>query len=216
LKTSDISVELIGHYGSDWDVCNAARVSFHKNADEYSRSDNEKLIRYLAKNGHTSPFNHCFLSFRVKAPIFVSRQLVKHKFLPWNEVSRRYVDDEPEFYVPKEWRQRAENVKQGSGEVFDYWGNHAFFNATEYNTSCGLKAYQALLDDGVCPEMARMVLPLNTFTEWVWSGTLGAWLDMLKLRLDEHTQYETRFTAQLISYYVEKHFPVSYEAHIAL
>jgi len=204
LKTSDISVELIGHYGSDWDVCNAARVSFHKNADEYFRAENEKLIKYLAKHGHHSPFNHCFLSFRVKAPIFVARQLVKHKFLPWNEVSRRYVDDEPEFYCPKEVRLRATNVKQGSShETVEAW-------YLEKHCEEALDYYKVLLSLNIAPEEARMVLPQNTMTEWVWSGTLGAWLDMLKLRLDEHTQYETRFTAQLISYFVEKHFPVSY------
>ena len=210
MKTSEITVELIGHYGSDWDVCNAARVSFHKNADEYCRADNEKLIRYLAKHGHLSPFNHAFLSFRVKAPIFVARQLVKHKFLPWNEVSRRYVDDEPEFYCPKDLRLRAENVKQGSSEDTE----PAWFieGCAEY----ALNFYQLMIEGGIAPEEARMVLPLNTMTEWVWSGTLGAWLDMLKLRLDPHTQMETQQVAHLIYGYVAQFFPISTEARLDL
>jgi thymidylate synthase (FAD) len=210
LKTSEISVELIGHYGSDWDVCNAARVSFHKNADEYCRADNEKLIKYLAKHGHYSPFNHAFLSFRVKAPIFVARQLVKHKFLPWNEVSRRYVDDEPEFYCPPKLRARADNVKQGSSDVEEYTA------APFVIAKACLEEYQYLIDSGFAPEEARMVLPLNTMTEWVWSGTLGAWLDMLKLRLDPHTQEETRTVAAGILVHVSTLFPISSEARFDL
>ena len=123
MKTVNQSeVTLIGHFGSDLNVVNAARVSFHKESDwampSVSMLDTKdiRLIQYLAKHNHLSPFNHSFLSFRIKAPIFVARQLVKHKFLPWNEVSRRYVDDEPEFYFPEIWRKRAENVKQGSSE----------------------------------------------------------------------------------------------------
>lgn len=213
MKTSDIKVDLIGHYGNDLSVVNAARVSFAKEVAEMGEGD-AKLIRFLANNNHHSPFNHAFLSFRVKAPIFVARQLVKHKFLPWNEVSRRYVDDEPEFYFPKEFRNKAENVKQGSEGVHKYSDlANTYLDAV---AGGALVRYKDMITLGVCPEQARMILPLNTMTEWIWSGTLGAWLDMLKLRLDEHTQYETRFTAQLISYYVEKHFPISYEARLAL
>lgn len=184
-----------------------------------------KLINYLAKHKHLSPFNHAFLSFRIKAPIFVARQLVKHKFLPWNEVSRRYVDSEPEFYIPEGLRKRAENVKQGSleesveGLMFinnDGEGdNHGdVTDAVEYSTSESSRIYGALLDKGVCPEQARMVLPLNTMTEWYWSGTLGAWLDMLVLRLDAHSQKETRDVAELIAKEVKNLFPESFKARI--
>jgi thymidylate synthase (FAD) len=106
MKIADISVDYIGHYGTDHTVANAARVSFHKDADNYSDEQNDKLIKYLAKNKHFSPFNHTFISLRIKAPIFVARQMVKHKFLPWNEVSRRYVDEEPEFFFPDYWRAK--------------------------------------------------------------------------------------------------------------
>src|SRR5690606_6558025 len=119
-----------------------------------------------------------FMTFRVKAPIFVARQLVKHKFMPWNEVSRRYVDDEPEFYFPDVWREKAKDVKQGSGIGIEYTGEQ-----TKNWTRVSLSHYQWLLSEGVCPEQARMVLPQNTMTEWVWSGSLGAFADMLKLRL---------------------------------
>lgn len=220
MKQADIDVTYIGHYGNDLSVVNAARVSFHKEShyekngkfggrdDDLSFADT-KLINYLAKHKHFSPFNHAFLSFRVKAPIFVARQLVKHKFMPWNEVSRRYVDEEPEFYIP-EIRNRADNVKQGSGEV------HYAQNAIQGNiaTNCieSLATYNWMLEEGVAPEIARCVLTQNMMTEWIWSGTLGAYCDMLRLRLDEHTQYESRIVAKKIYEQVEPLFPVSVKA----
>ena len=200
MKIADIEVKLIHHVGSDLDVVNAARVSFNKESewefdylldrDNLSTKD-AKLIHYLAKHNHHSPFNHSFLSFRVKAPLFIARQLQKHKFMPWNEVSRRYVDDEPEFYVPDIWRKRSENVKQGSSneaaDVSFVKTPDGMISGADIQ-SLNLQLYQSLLEDGVCPEQARMVLPQNTMTEWRWSGTLGAFLDMLVLRLDPHTQ----------------------------
>jgi thymidylate synthase (FAD) len=220
LKTAEISVELIGHFGDDNTVVNAARVSFAKDSCMYTDDQNVKLIRYLAKHGHLSPFNHAFLSFRVKAPIFVARQLVKHKFLPWNEVSRRYVDDEPEYYLPHAFRVRADNVKQGSSNELtlanSMWGFDSAVEDLSSHTEESLLFYRHLLDQGVCPEQARMVLPLNTMTEWVWSGTLGAWLDMLKLRLDPHTQAETRHVAELIHGFTHVLFPISTEARLDL
>jgi thymidylate synthase (FAD) len=231
MKTVPISVTLIDHCGSDLSVVNAARVSFHKESgwDESDivqtgpcewlgqyklKASDAKLIAYLAKHKHTSPFNHAFISVRVKAPIFVARQLVKHKFMPWNEVSRRYVDDEPEFYFPEHWRSKAENVKQGSGGVFEY-GPDRPFSATGFalcNLAPVLEMYTTLIADGCCPEQARMVLPQNTMTEWVWSGTLGAFADMLKLRLDSHTQQETREVAEKVYQLIQPLFPVALPA----
>ena len=216
MKIADMEVTYVDGCGSDLNVCNAARVSFHKVSEEFTEKDS-KLIAYLYKHKHFSPFNHAFLSFRVKAPIFVARQLVKHKFMPWNEVSRRYVDEEPEFYFPNGWRLKADNVKQGSSDVlhkgtsFDYiyWTPE---KEVEGCTESALDTYRALLDEGICPEQARMVLPQNAMTEWIWSGTLGAFLDMLKLRLDTHTQQETRQVALKIAYFVESFFPHSFNA----
>lgn len=217
MKTANIEVTYLGSYGSDLEVVNAARVSFHKQANTMGDQDG-KLINYLAKHKHHSPFNHAFLSFRVKAPIFVARQLVKHKFMPWNEVSRRYVDEEPEFYFPDYWRAKSENVKQGSSDdhinlshIFG-WGGKKLNPHTI--TAKSLDTYNELITSGVCPEQARMVLPQNTMTEWVWSGTLGAFLDMLVLRLDSHTQKETRDVAEKIAVFVKNIFPVSYAAYI--
>lgn len=205
MKVRDIEVTLIDSMGSDLSVVNAARVSFNKVSTEFSDKDN-KLIRYLAQHKHFSPFNHSFISVRVKAPIFVARQLVKHKFMPWNEISRRYVDDAPEFYFPEYWRKKAENVKQGSSdeECVD-----AKYTYPSDGVSAALLHYDALLEAGVCAEQARMILPQNTMTEWIWSGTLGAFCDMLRLRLDSHTQKETQLVAQKIKDIIEPLFPVS-------
>lgn len=222
MKQADIQVTYINHCGDDLSIVNAARVSFHKEAQwgvEYNNSNfgiledkDVKLINYLAKHKHFSPFNHAFLSFRVKAPIFVSRQLVKHRFMPWNEVSRRYVDDEPEFYFP-DLRKRADNVKQGSSEeqVEDY---EAWVKIVKEKCEFDTDVYESMIRGGVAPEVARAFLPQNMMTEWWWSGSLGAWLDMLVLRLDPHTQLESRIVAQLVAKKVEELFPVSYAARI--
>jgi thymidylate synthase (FAD) len=221
MKVSDIQVTPLHpeRWGNDLDVVNAARVSFGKEATETTDKD-VKLINYLAKHKHHSPFNHSFLRFRVKAPIFVARQLVKHKFMPWNEVSRRYVDEEPEFYFPEYWRKKAANVKQGSSDEVVDVSAHAYitkegpFAAPPHQTLTALTAYNGLLKMGVCAEQARMILPQNTMTEWIWSGTLGAFLDMLVLRLDNHTQKESRDVANAIAKYVKVAFPASYGAYL--
>ena len=211
-----IEVTYVDHMGSDLSVVNAARVSFNKKSDWLPRVHNGekkvlsqkdiKLIRYLANHKHTSPFGHAFASFHVKAPLFVARQLVKHKFLRWNEVSRRYVDDDPEFYKPLDWRGRADNVKQGSYGTVKSNANVPYFNDTM------LGVYKQLLDEGVCPEQARMVLPQSMMTEWYWSGSLDAFADMCRLRGMPDTQQESREVAAYISDKMMKLFPVSWAA----
>lgn len=234
MKISPMQVTLIDHMGSDLSVVNAARVSFDKESDwEYEdpsypadspfntkglSEKDAKLVKYLASHKHTSPFNHCFATFRVKAPVFVARQLVKHKFMPWNEVSRRYVQSEPEFYLPDYWRKAAANVKQGSSEevaymMVDLHGEDWLVgDVIKDYTRDSLLIYQNALKAGVCPEQARMVLPQNLMTEWIWSGTLGAFADMCRLRLDSHTQAETRQVAEMISAEMSKLYPVSWNA----
>jgi thymidylate synthase (FAD) len=209
MKIAKQEVTLLDSCGSDLSVVNAARVSFNKQATEMADKD-AKLINYLAKHKHKSPFNHCFMSFRVKAPIFVARQLVKHEYLPWNEVSRRYVTDEPEFYIPDGWRMSADNVKQGSGGLLVDQGTQK--EIALMTTQYSLDAYNTLMRNNVCAEQARMVLPQNTMTEWIWSGTLFAFAKMCKLRLDPHTQKETQEIAQLISNEASKLYPTSWKA----
>ena len=211
-----IEVTYIDHMGSDISVVNAARVSFGKKSEWMPRihygeelvlkPKDAKLIKYLAKHKHKSPFNHTFVTFHVKAPIFVARQLQKHEYMPWNEISRRYVDDDPEFYFPLTWRGRSADKKQGSeGEV------KSNFNIS-YHTMVALKGYQQMLDEGVAPEQARMVLPQSMMTEWYWSGTLFAFAKMCSLRLKADTQEETQLVAQKVALTMAKIYPVSWEA----
>ena len=257
MKIADISVEYIQHVGSDLMVANAARVSFDKESEwgmvEREVTDEDiknnpypefpiekilipvlsekdgKLIRYLANHKHTSPFNHSFITTRIKAPIFVARQLVKHKFLPWNEVSRRYVDDEPEFYMPKVWRAKADNVKQGSSdERCEAMYENADKDWMHEDISMPLDdqvqllmsnqalLYREMIEKGCSAEQARMILPQNTMTTWYWSGTLGAYCDMLRLRLDPHTQYESRIVAEKVKEIITPLFPVSVPALLGI
>ena len=217
-----IKATYIDHMGTDLTVANAARVSFGKTSEMEDdpwgppklKKKDDKLIRYLAKHKHISPFGHCFASFHVKAPIFVARQLVKHKFLRWNEISRRYVDDEPEFYVPDEWRGKAEDKKQGSSGVVEIHPQTFTVDPEDYTqlNEASNEVYEFLLAQGVAPEQARMVLPQSTMTEWFWSGSLDAFSDMCDLRLKDDTQEETRVVAQQIDEYMEQLYPVSWVA----
>jgi thymidylate synthase (FAD) len=204
-----ISATLLAHMGNDLDVVNAAKVSFAKESKEFD-DNSVRLIKYLAKHRHMSPFGHCFARFHVKAPIFVARQLVKHKFLRWNEVSRRYVDDEPEFYKPDVWRGRSADKKQGSDGVVKLYG--VAEQIVDDYVAEALTAYQVLLEAGVAPEQARMVLPQSTMTEWWWSGSLDAFADMCNLRCKPDTQIETRIVANQISNHMRELFPVSWRA----
>ena len=214
-----IEATYIDHMGSDLSVVNAARVSFGKTS-EMDMSDpwgppklkdkDAKLINYLAKHNHISPFGHAFASFHVKAPIFVARQLVKHKFLRWNEISRRYVDDEPEFYTPDTWRGRSADKKQGSEGVVDLGTLDTA--VLSHSAVQALSAYKALLQQEVAPEQARMVLPQATMTEWYWSGSLDAFADMCRLRCAKDTQVETQHVAWAIHYKMAELFPVSWDA----
>ena len=215
-----IEVTYKGHMGNDLTVVNAARVSFGKESEwDYEESDaysfkqhmkarDKKLIQYLAKHKHISPFGHCFASFHIKAPVFVARQLVKHKFLRWNEVSRRYVDHEPEFYQPTEWRGRSVDAKQGSTGVVQVANKPIIGQAVWRSLEC----YRELLRQGVCPEQARMVLPQSMMTEWYWSGSLDAFADMCKLRCAPDTQAETAEVAWEIDCIMVDLFPVSWRA----
>ena len=213
-----IEVTYVNHMGDDLSVVNAARVSFGKKSDYMPRVHmgepkvlqfkDDKLIKYLAKHNHKSPFNHAFATFHVKAPVFVARQLVKHEYMPWNEISRRYVDVEPEFYVPDVWRGRSEDKKQGSEGVIE----DVDPDVANSMVACAKHDYNYLLAKGVSPEQARMILPQSMMTEWYWSGTLYAFAKMCGLRLKEDTQAETRIVAEKIEDVMAELYPVSWEA----
>ena len=205
-------VELIDQMGNDTSIVNAARVSFGKRVKEMSEGDT-KLIRYLAKHNHWSPFGHASLQFRIKAPVFVARQLVKHQVgLTWNEISRRYVDYKPEFYEVDKWRGKPINKKQGSSEEEIEWIDRTTRTGALQSQveNVALANYNRMLDAGVAPEQARMILPQSMMTEWYWSGTLYAFARICNLRCAEDAQYETRIVANLIDDECKKLFPISW------
>ena len=220
-------VKLIAHMGSDLTVVNAARVSFNKESKweeimpvgqvkNLLREEDERLITYLAEHGHWSPFSHASMQFRVQAPVFVARQLAKHQIgLAWNEISRRYVDSHPEFYTPDVWRKAANNKKQGSSDEEidinpDYGSGKRMVNVYEEIIANAEWTYKHLLNLGVCPEQARMVLPLSVMTEWYWSGSLFAFSRVCNLRCKPDAQKETQEVAWSIDSHARELFPVSW------
>jgi thymidylate synthase (FAD) len=224
------TVEYLRHSGDDLAVVNAARVSFDQESelewdcvDETSKVFKEKLstrdrklIHYLARHKHKSPFNHAFISFRVTAPIFVARQLVKHEYLPWNEVSRRYVETCLTWYWPEDddWRSQPANVKQGSGEPLAEHDALAIKDSYAELIDVAERTYYDALNRGLCREQARMFLPQSLMTTWVWSGSVYAFAKMCALRVDSHAQREASYVAQPILETLKALYPVTMEALI--
>jgi len=218
-----MKVELINYMGDDLSVVNAARVSFNKLSDwavsdDYMYSElhkkDEKLIQYLAKHNHWTPFAHTAITLHIKVPLFVARQIHKHQAgFVVNEVSRRYVKDEVELYAPIKWRKSADNVKQGSSEesVVLEEGLYGFDIVDDHNIQ-SLRLYHRLIEEGVCPEQARMVLPQSMYTEFWMTGNLYGWFNLYKKRIDPHTQKETQEVARQVGNLIETLFPVSWKA----
>lgn len=212
---------LIDHMGSDLTVVNAARISFAKRKDVLDEKD-ERLINFLAKHGHWTPFAHCMATFHIEAPIYVARQLMKHRVglagnddcydddLVVNEISRRYVDDEPKVELPTEWRHRAYNKKQGSLNEVVNSGEWLIFLRNTADRS--LAAYRMAIDAGVAPELARSILPLATLTEWYWTGSLAAWARVANLRMEPDAQRETMLVVADIDKEMLRLFPCSWRA----
>ena len=205
-----MKVTLIDSMGTDLTVVNAARVSFGKKKKKFTEGDT-RLIDYLARHNHWTPFGHCSLQFHIDAPVFVARQLVKHQVgLVWNEVSRRYVDTDPEFHIPDSWRARVKDKKQGSDA--DSSIENIFTSEYPHLMEHCKNLYTRMLDSDICPEQARMVLPQSMMTEWYWSGTLMAFARVCNLRCKPDTQEETRVVANQIDLLSKDLFPVSWEA----
>jgi len=204
-----MKVEILDVMGSDLTVVNAARVSFAGESEEFGSRD-KKLVRYLAAHGHWTPFAHVQVQLRIKAPVFVARQLVKHQVgLVWNEVSRRYVDFTPEFHAPEAWRKRAPDKKQGSlDETVD--NDSLLYNSYWDLMTKAEDLYSFMLEKGVAPEQARMVLPQSMMTEWYWTGSLVAFARVVSQRISEDAQYECRVVAEKIDQLLVNHEPISY------
>ena len=208
-----ITVELLDKLGSDLTVVNAARGSFAKQSDSLNESD-ERLIKYLAKHKHWTPFSQCQVQLRIAAPIFVARQAFKSSVgTSRNEISRRYVDESPTYYTPTEWRSRPTNgMKQGSGGAVDADTARRCDAILSSAISRADGAYARLLAVGVAPEQARMVLPQNMVTEWVETGSLAYWARFYSLRSAPDAQKEIQDMAEKIAAVIASLFPVSWKA----
>jgi thymidylate synthase (FAD) len=218
-------VNLVDCMGSDLTVVNAARVSFNKESDwdtdpnwtgyrEHKLSEkDQKLISYLAKHKHWTPFAHPQITLRIKAPIFIRTQLFKHKVgFVENEVSRRYVSDTPEIYCPQ-WRSKPTNgAKQGSEDFVNPELVNSYNTDWERIAKPALEVYHKLIAEGVAPEQARSVLPQGTYTEWWWTGSLSAYARVYAQRIDPHAQWEVRQYAQAIYDIIQPLFPHSWKA----
>lgn len=217
MKIVPQKVEYVDHMGSDLSIVNAARVSFNKVSDIFGPSD-EKLISYLAKHNHWTPFAHTSISLRIKCPIFVARQLGKHQVgLVWNEVSRRYVDEEPEFFFPDHWRGAAANVKQGSSSVIveldvqSAYSEEGLIETPYELIRVANLVYLEMVRQGVAAEQARMILPQNMMTEFIWTGSLAAFSRVYKLRIDPHAQKEVQDIAVMLDKVINPLFPVGWK-----
>jgi thymidylate synthase (FAD) len=204
-----MKAELLESMGTDLSVSNTARVSFGKWRDAFSDGD-AKLISYLAEHEHTSPFRHCYATFRCQAPIFVARQLAKHQVgMSWNEVSLRYVKA-GDVWDPQTWREQSDDKKQGSGGPVSEQAYVKFIYKRAVDRA--ISSYEDLLAAGVCREQARAVLPTGVYTEWVWSGSLQAFAHMCKLRCAPDAQAETRELAEQIRAELVRIWPVAMAA----
>lgn len=199
------AIQLIRISGSDVDVVNAARVSYGKFTDVLTPRD-EKLIGFLMEHHHTSPFEHNQLSFRVKCPTFVMRQWIRHRMNSYNEISYRYVKAPLEFYVPNTWRYQDTQNRQGSVGSFE---NEALKQQYLQALEVAKNTYEHLLEQGVAREIARGLLPVCTYTEFIFTCNLHSLINFLKLRLDAGAQWEIRVYAQAMLKLALPHFPVS-------
>lgn len=197
--------------GTDLTVVNSARVSFSKRSEQLSNGD-IRLISYLAKNNHFTPFAQPQIRFHFKMPIFVARQWYKHTIgLTRNEVSRRYVSDEPSFHLPDSLRLAAPNVKQGSSDE-EHLFSSSLIELMRYSHGECLRVYKKLIEEGVCAEQARMVLPQSMFTEFIETGSLAAYARIYSLRCAKTAQYEIQQYAIAMGRCIESAFPHSWKA----
>ena len=199
------SVELLRVSGSDLDIANAARVSYGRVSHEISERDH-KLIAFLMEHNHTSPFEHNQLSFRIKAPIFIARQWMRHRMHSYNEISYRYVTVKTEFYKPTEWRFQDTVNKQSSQGSFE---NAEISESYENALKIAYETYEKMLSAGVCREQARAILPVATYTEFIFTTNLHALMHFLKLRMGNGAQKEIRSYAKALLTLALSHFPIA-------
>jgi thymidylate synthase (FAD) len=207
-----MKVIYIDHMGYDISVVNSARVSFDVKHEKFEEEKDTKLINYLASHKHEIPFAHTAITLYMEAPIYIRTQCFKHKVgFVENEVSRRYVASEPEFFTPKDWRLKADNKKQGSSDEVYHDQTGVNIEIEDHHKNC-LHLYNDLIDMGICPEQARGVLPQSTYTKWYWTGSLLAFARFYNLRTDSHAQKEIQDLAYQVGKIINPLFPVSWNA----
>lgn len=212
MKIENCKVELLETFGNDLTVVNAARVSLGKHVDEFTEKD-AKLIKYLADHEHTSPFFHPQARFRLRMPIWMAREWFRHTIgFARNEVSRRYVDDEPSFHIPEELRERAPNKKQGSKDGVHPYNSLLRREYMEESVDKSVRMYNSLLKEGVCPEQARMILPQCMMTEFIETGSIAAYARLCHLRTGPDAQKEICGVAMRVSDALKTAFPASWNA----
>jgi thymidylate synthase (FAD) len=202
-------ITLLKCCSTDLDVVNAARVSFDKESNEMNEND-IKLLKYLAKNGHTSPFFHPQIQFRIKMPLFVAREWYRHQVgLCRNEVSRRYVDYEPEVWIPSIVRERNPSLKQGSLKTA-VKNNDEVLEMIQSTVNKSIETYNELIKQNVAPELARIILPQSTYTEFIETGSLYAYANLCKARMHPSAQLEIQEYAKYINDVLSEKFPHSW------
>ena len=206
------SVELLRVSGSDLDIANAARVSYGRVSTNMSERD-KTLINFLMEHEHTSPFEHNQLSFRIKAPIFETRQWMRHRMNSYNEISYRYVTVATEFYIPQEFRLQDTINKQSShGALHDKTQHDQLLDTYKKSLESAYQAYTQLLEAGVCREQARALLPVATYTEFIYTCNLHSLMHFMKLRLSAGAQQEIRAYAKVLLTLALPHFPFALDA----
>jgi thymidylate synthase (FAD) len=202
----ECNLQLVSHSGSDFMPCSAARVSFgHEDKTGRDEAADIKLLNYLAKNRHMSPFEHQSATFLVEVPLFIRSQIHRHRTFAYNEISRRYTDENLEFWIPDKWRGQAKNNRQASTNA-EVEAGHV---GLDYRVTIqdALNVYNDFVANGVCREQARAVLPQSLLTKFYMTGNLRNWCHFLKLRLDEHAQYEVRVVAERIEQKLRELWP---------
>lgn len=210
--SEQIKVSLVDSMGSDLSVANAARVTMGVEHQELNEKD-ERLINFLARERHVTPFRHATVTFRCAAPIAIARQLGKHQVgFSWNEMSRRYKDGAVDCFIPEQFFQRPASLHQGSGEPFKREDQEILHGIMKLATDSAIATYEKLLEAGVAPEQARFVLPQGMITEWVWTGSLYGWAEVCRQRLSNHAQFEVREFAKQVDAEMSKLFPIAWKA----
>ena len=208
-----MKITLIKTLGTDLTIVNAARVSLNKQSKKINEQD-EKLIAYLMKHKHWSPFAHAILQYRITAPLFIARQWYKHQIgIARNEISRRYISTPPTYYTPQTWRQTAKTIKQGSAQPLPQEKQKEIHQKYKNHIKDTTKLYKELINNNICPEQARIILPQATNTQWIETASLYACLRIIHLRCEHTAQKEIQKLAQQLEKIIKQKYPITMKTY---